>query len=227
MSTDPGVGFVPRDAGRFWIIGAGRFGRIAVRRITRRYPDAALTVVDIAPAGFESRTAAVVRADGVRWLFDQLDDVEAVDMIVPAVPLHLAAEWLRLSLSGDFDARPATLRESWLDRMPNPMRGGPGQVLTSHADFICPDDCPEPGICTRTGRPRPPDLYRLLEGLDLPDVRPVVLRSRQLLPGVGGLRPADLIDAREAARASGGGLLMIATACLCHGVVDFMHLDRR
>ncbi|MGA6925486.1 MAG: hypothetical protein WBY88_07385 [Desulfosarcina sp.] len=112
--------------------------------------------------------------------------------------------------------------------MPHPIRGKTGQAYVSHADFICPDNCPEPEkICTHTGRPRPPDLVRLLRRLDFENVLPIVLRSHQLLPGVGGIRPADLIGALDMARRHSQPLLMLATACRCHGVVDFIRLDKK
>jgi hypothetical protein len=112
--------------------------------------------------------------------------------------------------------------------MPHALRGNAGQAYVSHADFICPDNCPEPEkICTHTGKPRPLDLFRLLGNVDFDDVLPIVIRSHQLLPGVGGIYPADLLDALDIVRKNSHRPLMIATACRCHGVVDFMRLEKK
>ena len=112
--------------------------------------------------------------------------------------------------------------------MPNAIRGKTGQAFVSHADFICPDNCPESEkICTHTGKSRPMDLFRLLGNLDFQDVVPIVLRSYQLLPGVGGIYPADLMSALDTACKNSHRPLMIATACRCHGVVDFIRLESK
>ena len=112
--------------------------------------------------------------------------------------------------------------------MPNALRGKAGQAYVSHADFICPDNCPEPEkICTHTGKPRPMDLFRLLGTLDFEEALPIVIRSHQLLPGVGGIYPADLRAAMDTACRNSHRPMMIATACRCHGVVNFMRLEKK
>jgi hypothetical protein len=79
-------------------------------------------------------------------------------------------------------------------------------------------------ICTHTGKPRPPDMFRLLENLDVDDTMPIVIRSHQLLPGVGGFSPTDLMSAVDMVCKNSRQPLMIATACRCHGVVDFIRV---
>jgi hypothetical protein len=213
---------------RFWIIGAGRFGRIAVERISRLMPAADVTLVDQKPPIIQGRHVSVVNAEGIAWLSAGLDRRSAVDLIVPAIPVHVAAEWLSLKLKGIYDVHPLRVPNAWLQRMPHACRGKRGRVFVTHAEFICPDDCPEPkDICTHTGLPRPKDLFRLLEDLDLDAVLPIVLRSHQLLPGVGGIYPADLFKALDAAVENDNHPLMIATACRCHGVVDFLQLKMK
>ena len=213
---------------RFWVIGAGHFGQIAVRRIVRRIPGAEIKIVDRCLPGSGLDSAIQVQADGVAWLKEMLTIDAPVDMIVPAIPVHVAAGWIRLVLSDRYDAQPLAISAEWLAQLPHAMAGSPGQAYVSHADFICPDNCPEPSDrCTHTGKPRPMDLFRLLAELKLDDVLPIVLRSHQLLPGVGGFLPADLFSALNLAVQNHRRPLMIATACRCHGVVDFMRLIKR
>ena len=212
---------------RFWIIGAGRFGQIAVERITRHIPGATITVVDKKPFAMDDTDIATISEDGIKWLKALLDQGSPVDMIVPAIPVHVAAEWLKLNFKNLFDIRSVRIPDSWLTQMPNAIRGTTGQAFVSHADFICPDHCHEPeNICTHTGKPRPKDLFRLLGNLDFQDVLPIVLRSHQLLPGVGGIYPTDLMNAMDTVCHNTHRALMIATACRCHGVVDFIRLEK-
>lgn len=212
---------------RFWVIGAGRFGQIAVNRIRQHIGGALITVVDETPPSESARVDHVVRADGVDWLARTLANDSPVEMVLPAIPVHVAAGWLKRKLADRYTVHPMDARDAWLAHMPNAIRGQAGQVFVSHADFICPDDCPEPAtICTHTGQPRPMDLFRLLADVKIGGgLVPIVIRSRQLLPGVGGILPADLYAALEMAASHAGRPLMIATACRCHGVADFMRLD--
>ena len=90
--------------------------------------------------------------------------------------------------------------------------------------FYVPDDCPEPvDRCTVTGRARPLVLFEHLAALDVPGWPVVVVRSRQLAPGVGGFRPSDLLAA-ERRLCEAGGQVLLATACRCHGVIDALDI---
>ncbi len=219
---------IPVNATRFWILGAGRFGQIAVERITRHIPHATLTVVDQKPSTMDGTDIATIREDGIKWLNRTLVPNASVDLIIPAIPIHVAVDWLKLKLRHLFYINPLPIQDSWLTRLPHAMRGKAGQAFVSHADFICPNNCPEPAnVCTHTGKPRPMDLFWLLSKFDLDDVLPIVIRSHQLLPGVGGIYPADLISALDAVRNHSHRPMMIATACRCHGVVDFMRLKKK
>ena len=216
---------------RVLILGTGRFGQLAIRRLGQRWPLSAVTVVDRAiHAGQvpDGAGVAVVTADAIEYLARFEDLADAWDWIVPAVPVHLAGEWIRkrLSKTGRIEMQPVP--EAVAVQVPNPMRGAQGQLYASNADFICPDDCPEPAtICTMTGRPRPQVLYDHLAALSVPGFRVVVVRSRQLAPGVGGYSPADLDRAFAQVRLAPGPVLL-ATACKCHGVIEaFRHSDGR
>ena len=213
---------------RFWIIGAGRFGQMAAKRIARSIRGARITVVDKLPFTMNASGTTPIRDDGMKWLNAKLDRDSPVDMIVPAIPVHVTSEWLKLKLKQSYDIKKLIILDSWLSRMPNAWRGEAGQAFVSHADFVCPDNCPEPEkVCTHTGKPRPMDLFRLMGRLDIDNVLPIVIRSHQLLPGVGGIYPVDLMCAMDTAMNNSHRPLMIVTACRCHGVVDFMHLKKK
>jgi hypothetical protein len=214
---------------RFWILGAGQFGRIAVERILHAIPSAELTLVDQSSIPENIRRVQVVRGEGVRWLFKVLRQDSAVDMIVPAIPVHVVYEWLILRLRAEgYDTVATEIPDSFLRQVPHPVQGVAGQVYLSHADFICPDNCPEPkNQCTVTGKNRPGDLFRLLREIEVGDLLPLVVRSRQILPGVGGIRPGDFFGILADARKNVDSPLFVATACRCHGVGNAVRLLKK
>jgi hypothetical protein len=229
MHNNKAQGEKPQHISRFWIIGAGRFGQIAISRITRYFPNAVLTVVDRYPLTVSSASITAVCADAIDWLAQMLVKNALVDMLVPAIPEHVAAGWLSIQLAKEgFDLKKNPIPDPLLAKLPCAIRGASGQAFVSHADFLCPDNCPEPKArCSHTGKPRPVDMYRLLADLKFGDTLPIVLRSHQLLPGVGGIYPADLWQALSTARDNSHRPLMIATACRCHGVVDILRVQKR
>lgn len=202
-----------------WILGTGRFGRLAAERLAVKEPGRHLVLVDPEGAHFDALAGPgrrLFQADGVQYVTRHLVRDGGPQWIVPALPVHLVAEWLL--------ARVPTLRripppQGLAEMLPNAMVGDSGDIYVSHADFLCPDDCAEPAACcTVTGKKRPRNMFDLLGDLDFPDVIPHVIRSRQLRPGVGGLRPQDMWSLLDKA-ASCQGDLFVATACRCHGVV--------
>jgi len=214
------------------ILGAGRFGRIAVERLSRKFPSASITVVDreIENHGERGkRNIQQIASDAIEYLAENLRDEQkgrAPDWIVPAVPLHVAFEWVKLRLLNSYRIEKLVVPQFVTRRFPHVMAGGTGRIYTSVADFICPDDCPEPEkLCTYTGRPRPQTLHQDLEALRQPGWSSVVVRSCQLLPGVGGYRPKDLLQALQAVSSSRAAVLL-ATACKCHAVIDAFQLRR-
>lgn len=214
-----------------WILGAGRFGRIAIERLRRQDPSASLTVVDRqieSIPDLDTDGVRLIAADAIDYLSEHLlaENATGPSWIIPAVPLHVAYEWMVRRLAGRFRIEKVAIPQAAKRCLPNLTAGEPGTVYASIADFICPADCPEPAtLCTHTGRPRPCNLYRELEGLEPRGWTTVVVRSCQLLPGVGGYRPRDLFQALNTVSFSGTPILL-ATACKCHAVVDSFQLLR-
>jgi hypothetical protein len=229
--TNPERGEEAAAAGEtIGFLGAGRFGLLALERLSFGRPDREFLVVDrderaLARAVGPRRSCRL--AEGVGFLAERLgercgspdaDPTGPPSWIVPALPLHVAAEWCLHGQPPDGLRRLAPPPEL-ASRVPNPVPGLHGDLYVSQADFLCPDDCPEPrGRCTATGRPRGAALFDLLGRLELPGHAWVVLRSRQLGRGVGGYRASELLSLRaRVARATGPSL--VATACRCHGVI--------
>jgi hypothetical protein len=205
-----------------FILGAGHFGMRAAEALRRRSPEAEITVVDTdkkalkdaAELGFE--TAPM---DAISFLMLNEKRMAPDDWIVPAVPIHVAYEWIRQKLRREAVFAELPIPNEVLAALPNPSRGERGQVFATNATFTCPDDCPEPEeICTVTGEPRPQVLCATLSSLAVPGYRSVGIVSNQMAPGVGGFQLVAFRHAMTDITAEPGKILF-STACKCHGVL--------
>ena len=206
-----------------WILGAGHFGKLAVERLKQSGKKTTITIVDQDPEKLHFDGVKTICDDAIQWLCQNLTtDYQTVDIIIPSIPVHVAAEWLTGKLKENRKKNyPELLSESFFDSLPNPIRTGPCQLLASFADFICPSSCDEPeDYCTQTGEKRAEPLFRLLERLCPDDFTPFILQSHQLFPGIGGLYPQDLQRLYDHALKAKQEKILVGSACRCHGIVD-------
>jgi hypothetical protein len=203
-------------------MGAGQFGARAAERLRRKNPEAVITVVDQDLEALDRLGDVVidrVHEEAVSYLDACLNRPNEPQWVIPAVPIHLAFEWVRCKLEKMGHIEIFNVPEEVKERLPNPKTGNEGQIFLSYADFRCPDHCTEPyDVCTWTGKPRKGLLYRRLEEIVYKDFRSVVIRSHQLAPGVGGYQPESLRTSL-AEVVEGECPILYATACLCHGVM--------
>jgi hypothetical protein len=208
------------DEDVFFIIGAGHFGARAARILSER-SDAPIFVVDPDEKGLltlnELRVNGI-HSDGIQFLLDNFHLVKDASTIVPALPLHLAYEWLIRFLPGDMRIERLPLPET-NPPLPNVYPASEGSTLVSYADFLCPDDCPEPVHCTVTGEKREQPLYALLRNLQIPPFQVHIIRSHQLAPGLGGYKAGDLRETAERIMTDGARMWILGTACKCHGIL--------
>ena len=210
-----------------WIIGGGKFGRRAAQALRKIDSANRITIVEkkkavceqLSREGFE-----VVCMDGIQYLERHLTENHFPDWIVPAIPLHLAFEWIRAKMSATFIVKSVRIPNGIVNDLPNPIQVKTGQLFLSIADFKCPASCSEPDdICTHTGKPRPMILHEFLKSVRSKGFKSIVIQSHQLAPGAGGYTPAALFDAlRAVARAQGS--VILSTACSCHGVMNAFSL---
>jgi hypothetical protein len=157
--------------------------------------------------------------DGRLFLNRSLSKRPLFDYIIPAVPFHFAFQFILSQLKPLGGKREKVPDFTGL---PNPMRGKGGDLYASIADFLCPEDCPEPArYCTVTRGKRGKSLYKILEDLRGP-FESKVIRSKQLRLGIGGYLSEDLLKkVREIKKAgSSDRLILISTACRCHAVTS-------
>ena len=149
-----------------WILGAGRFGLKAAKVLSRKNKKAEITVIEknselcrqVEMADFKT-----VCMDGIEYLGQNLKSIDYPDWIIPAIPVHVAYEWIRLKIKDSYILKNIPVPEGVIMSLPNVFKGKGYEIYMSIADFICPDNCPEPeDICTHTGKPRPFTLYKKL-----------------------------------------------------------------
>jgi len=209
----------------YLILGAGKFGCLALTRLARRDREAAFVVVDRDPGALAAAQEANpgVRVEWVAaaagdFLRRHLKGETPWDWLIPMVPGHAAFAWLRAGplKNGAWETVPVPEAVGALT--PVAWRGPEGELYLSRTVELCPDDCEEPEtVCPVSGESRETPLYAELAGLVLPGFKVLVLPSRQLAPGVGGFPPGLLLAlARELKEFSGKAV--VATACRCHGV---------
>ena len=200
---------------KYIIVGYGKFGRIALERIRSAFPEMSVIVVEhdpSVPAPSDTAHVTVVRNDAVSFLSES-NMLEPDDLIIPMVPIHLAAHYVLSRCPG---TAPVPIWDKMGEMLPNPIRLDTSTLVCSRANFVCPDDCPEGRVCTVTGREIDTPLYAVLEQIEAPGFKVLVQRSFQVLPGVGGYSFGDLI---ELAAEINEGTYMIATSCKCHGII--------
>ena len=213
----------------FVIVGAGHFGARAAKILTgKEFRGAAVWVVDRVAANLEPLKGLPVeriRADGIDFLVNHFARLPPSTVIIPAVPFHLAYEWLRGYLGRARGPERLKVPQEIASALPHTWEGPEGTLLVSYADFRCPDDCPEPaGYCTVTRSKRSTPLYELLRRIAPADYSACIIRSRQLAPGLGGYRLEDLRCLSAAVRTTRTERWLIGTACKCHGMVTAFRL---
>jgi hypothetical protein len=204
-----------------WIIGIGKFGWSAYRKLSEASENTYFVLADPLQENLQRAKGPycdLIKSDGIIFLKQNLHTTNKPDWIIPALPVHLAAEWC-LSKLGTLRLRRCEIPSVSDALIPNSMRGQDGNIYTSHANFKCPDNCEEPdAFCTVTREPRKKNMFALLNELNISHFRSKVIRSHQLGPGIGGYRPEQLFMLLAEIRRSRTPLL-VSTACRCHGVV--------
>lgn len=218
------------EAQTILVVGAGRFGARIVQLLkTASYGP--IRVVDIDPAkltAIDDPAVEVVQADGVAFLAENFKRLQPNDIVVPALPVHLAVAWLHVELGRSYKVVPRRVPDIVAHRLPNTWRIAPELLLASYADFICPEDCQEPERCSVSGEARDVPMRRLLRNLKVDGFSTHAIASLQLAPGAGGYRASDLDQLRQRVVNAGTPRnWLVATACKCHAMLSAFALAPR
>jgi hypothetical protein len=206
-----------------FIVGFGKFGRLALTQGTRQWGKARVWIIDSRPEALliqESGPPAGIRvlADGPQFLTLFQKWIGDEDWIVPALPIHLAWKWLELNLKTPKGCLPVLPPESIGSGLPFHQTGNQGLYL-SYADSLCPEKCPAPAHhCYKTKKKREVPLWKFIADHQGLKGSQGVIESRQMAPGVGGYAFRELRKVLDLARKADPPFF-VATACRCHGVI--------
>ncbi len=203
----------------FIILGYGKFGNLAHQRLAQAFKQARFTIVDSAQSklqGMISESDQFIHQDAAEYLARLLDCSWKNPIIVPMAPAHIAAEAF---LKAKTNIRRARLEIIDDTPPPNWLQIDDYTGCCSWATFICPDNCPEGPLCQVTKRPRKEPMHDLLRKTEFFGRPITVIRSEQILPGVGGYTMKAL---RKALYEIPSGKFALATSCKCHGIVTGM-----
>jgi hypothetical protein len=206
----------------YLIIGCGYFGSQAVEKLHRKDPHSKIIAVDKNEAPIKKISHLPVEkviCDSLLYLNKFFSEGRSANYIVPTVPFHLAFEFILSQL------KPLGVKRRKippLSGLPNPVKGRKGDLHTSLANFLCPEDCPEPAqYCTVTKEKREKPLYKIL--MDLRgSFESKVIRSYPLRPGVGGLRFTELVALSDYVKKmhTSKRFILVSTASCCHAVTS-------
>jgi hypothetical protein len=206
----------------YLIIGCGHFGGRAAEQLLRKRSHPNIIAVDKNREAIKKLSRLPIEtivADGLSYLDQFLSEGRTGHYVIPCVPFHLAFEFILLHLK-PFGARRAEVPSP--SGLPNPEIGKTGDLYTSLADFLCPEDCPEPSrYCTVTRKRREKPLYDTLRELKGP-FESRVINSQPLAVGVGGFQPKELLVLLEDVKKqkNSRNLILISTASRCHAVTS-------
>jgi hypothetical protein len=214
-----------------FIVGFGKFGRLALTQGIRRWRKDRIWIIDSRPEALINRALGAsvgirILADGPLFLTHFQKWIGDEDWIIPAIPIHLAWSWLGLNLKTPQGYRAVLPPENFGKALPFHQINTQGLYL-SYADFLCPEKCPSPKHhCYKTKEKRAVPLWKFIT--DQQDLKGSlgVIESRQIAPGVGGYAFKELKRIRDLARKTAPPFF-VATACRCHGVMHGMTWEKK
>jgi hypothetical protein len=206
-----------------FIIGFGKFGKLALKQRVRLGDKTRVWIIDSRPEPLNQLEPGLfsvikVLADGPQFLTQFQDWIGDEDWIIPALPIHLAWKWLELNLKTSKSPKALVPPKRLGSGLPFHQVNNKG-LLLSYADFECPEDCPAPlAHCFKTHKKKALPLWKFIAEQRVMHGTLVVIESRQIAPGVGGYAFKELRKIREMALKAVPPFF-VATACRCHGVI--------
>jgi hypothetical protein len=234
---------------QFIVLGGGCYGSFYARQLLRARTTRAIQFeqIVIVDHGAEPLARQQLNGEaGVRFVrsewdgfFDSfLQDAPAgsADLFVPS-PFnpHLGLAWLMRSLTRVYPQRQLTLETfSRMPGTPYQQQRAHGTLVASHADWVCPVHCVEPGICPKTRDTRYWDMDRTgrdfataLARAGQPVDHVFLFHCHHVSYAVGGYPVAELLVARDRlvqalAAPAPPVRALVGTISRCHGAFHLL-----
>ncbi len=137
-----------RNPHTYLIIGCGHFGSRAAEKLKKRNSRSKIIVVDKSKKALQKVSRFSIQTEvssGISYLNQFLSEGRKADYIIPAIPLHLAFEFI-LSQMKPWGAKRKEIPPR--SGLPNPVIGKTGNLYISLSNFLCSEDCrPLPSWC--------------------------------------------------------------------------------
>lgn len=201
---------------RFILVGFGKFGRLAFDRLKTRFSSADFIIVDPILNLDSSLSNERIQLFPGNWGAFLADCHELLDpdLIVPVAPSNIAVTYILVSKP---ETEPTDLPKEVALNFQNFSFVDRSTMWMSHANFMCPDDCEEEETCAITGTRRTP-MFNKIQDISVSGFQTLVIRSSQVLPGVGAYTFHDLRLICESVVP--GKNYLIATSCKCHAIMS-------
>jgi len=201
--------------------------------LARELVDAVVQKEEVSEERLKTFESILVVGDGAEVLSKALRMGFKPKVVVPAIPKHFAADFLRreLELRGRRVSPEPLALEGALRSFPRDL------VLSASAESAmftssympprskCNVPCSQPNICPVTGRFKPKPMFELMKAALRSTGVALVLEVRRLGDFSGGFDFDELWSfIREVEAIKEDLVLAIATACRCHGVANFFKL---
>ena len=242
----------------FFILGAGKFGKIALKYANAQPNSPYILVIDKkfdrSQEEFQDfadlvNLHEVLSSDSQRKFFLQEDIGDTSELIqngfpehfVPAVPVHAVAyilEKLYSSLQPEVPLKSQISLYEWVEivnSIPKQviLKKDPknGVILLSWAKMneICPSNCIAPiDYCPHHHRNKPHTITEIVKQIKSPNIWNFTLESHQVQPGLGVIYGKELKSLvinclkqiHTNLESNRKFILLIATTCNCHGVIN-------
>lgn len=179
--------------------------------------------------------SALVVEDAVKVFLDLVNKGFVPDVVVPAIPRHLAGEvtYRFLKLRGCNIKYYTSSLDEVIEIFKNfgaevKVDTANGVIIASYMPFNlrCRQGCSEPQVCPITGKVKTVPLHNLIKlALSRAADKVIVLESKFVVEGIGGFSGYELADVlKDLASLCKGSLVAIATACACHGIANLFVL---
>ncbi|MEM4788409.1 MAG: hypothetical protein QXV06_01255 [Ignisphaera sp.] len=179
--------------------------------------------------------STLVIGDAAKVFIDLVERSFIPDIVVPAIPRHFAGEvvysYLKLKgcevkvYTGVLDKAIESIKIYGVEVKIDTTNG---VVIASYMPFNlrCKQGCSEPQICPITGKVKVAPLHELMKLVfsGIAD-KVIVFESKFIVEGVGGFSGYELTKVlKDLVKLCRGNLVIIVTACACHGLANLFVL---
>ncbi|MCX8153046.1 MAG: hypothetical protein N3E52_01270 [Candidatus Bathyarchaeota archaeon] len=206
------------------IVGGGKYGCYAVEHLRKNGKGFVLVDIEancLAAKRFNLVASTPVTSKGEYFMHGDLSTVLNLietlkpEYVFPTVPVHMAADLLRLKFN--LESWPEAIN-AILPKLPEAvvLASGRGKLIVSfNRDHMCIDKCSMPPVCPSSKIKKPCTMTELIR-FACPEA--FILVSYSMAPGMGALKGSELLSLLEWAEQQ--DKFVVATTCDCHGVLD-------